>query len=621
MPRERRSKYANDAKDTVGIASQVESLSSSLAQKAKQTEVFLKSDGININDFDEPTRQTFLEAQGIDVNYVLGKGNVKPENTTFYQIGKNLFNPEASDFLENKYISAGGPIWDHADYYTSGLIDVTEGDVVVFSKNGSANSPYSMLYLNASKSNVQTFYLPSQVGTTKTIPAGVAYIRVTFHRSVWSDKYAVQIEKNPSGTVTSFEKFGYTLSDGRIADLQTQSNDLTTKMHKKANHIYYYGGNNSAETFPRFDTVNKTLTIPKGVVSQCGFSVNYQYHDVSTWNTGTTFPLSLDFASGQGILLFNVTDKTIRCVQYNAAYDKEKDFIIGTIAKSGDKFFPTNMICPYFVDGKFYGMDFATGGNQMIQNSLDAFVKGIAHRGWEIGSPENTLPSFRMAKENGYSYVETDVSWTSDNIPVLLHDSTINRTARNADGTEIATTLSISDITLAQAKTYDFGRYLGSQFAGTKIPTLEEFILLCKKLSLHPYIELKWGLTDSRAQIAVNIVKRLGMLRNVTWISFDKQSLTYILQYDNKARVGFISDPLDQTVITNALSLKNGTNEVFLSISQASVTKELSDSVLEQGLELEVWTLWSNHDVETLVSYGVTGMTVSEFNLAERLQK
>jgi hypothetical protein len=32
MPRERRSKYANDAKDTVGIASQVESLSSSLAQ-------------------------------------------------------------------------------------------------------------------------------------------------------------------------------------------------------------------------------------------------------------------------------------------------------------------------------------------------------------------------------------------------------------------------------------------------------------------------------------------------------------------------------------------------------------------------------------------------------------
>jgi hypothetical protein len=39
MPRERRSKYANDAKDTVGIASQVESLSSSLAQKAKQTDV------------------------------------------------------------------------------------------------------------------------------------------------------------------------------------------------------------------------------------------------------------------------------------------------------------------------------------------------------------------------------------------------------------------------------------------------------------------------------------------------------------------------------------------------------------------------------------------------------
>jgi inosine-uridine nucleoside N-ribohydrolase len=39
MPRERRSKYANDAKDTAGIASQVESLSSSLAQKAKQSDL------------------------------------------------------------------------------------------------------------------------------------------------------------------------------------------------------------------------------------------------------------------------------------------------------------------------------------------------------------------------------------------------------------------------------------------------------------------------------------------------------------------------------------------------------------------------------------------------------
>ena len=58
----------------------------------------------NINDFDEETRQTFLEAQGIDVNYVLGKDSVKKENVSknaindnhidFLTHGKNLFNGE-----------------------------------------------------------------------------------------------------------------------------------------------------------------------------------------------------------------------------------------------------------------------------------------------------------------------------------------------------------------------------------------------------------------------------------------------------------------------------------------------------------------------------------------------
>jgi hypothetical protein len=52
MPRERRSKYANDAKDTVGIASQVESLSSSLAQNMYQPiNTVFNSDGTIVETY------------------------------------------------------------------------------------------------------------------------------------------------------------------------------------------------------------------------------------------------------------------------------------------------------------------------------------------------------------------------------------------------------------------------------------------------------------------------------------------------------------------------------------------------------------------------------------------
>jgi peptidoglycan/xylan/chitin deacetylase (PgdA/CDA1 family) len=60
MPRERRSKYANDAKDTVGIASQVESLSSSLAQIPNQIPVPLKA---KLNQ-DRKTMFTFIDDDG-----------------------------------------------------------------------------------------------------------------------------------------------------------------------------------------------------------------------------------------------------------------------------------------------------------------------------------------------------------------------------------------------------------------------------------------------------------------------------------------------------------------------------------------------------------------------------
>lgn len=62
--------------------------------KANKLEVYLKENGININDFDEETRRAILEAHEINVNYVLGDESVNPQNTTFFDIvvGKNKFN-------------------------------------------------------------------------------------------------------------------------------------------------------------------------------------------------------------------------------------------------------------------------------------------------------------------------------------------------------------------------------------------------------------------------------------------------------------------------------------------------------------------------------------------------
>ena len=47
----------------------------------------------------------------------------------------------------------------------------------------------------------------------------------------------------------------------------------------------------------------------------------------------------------------------------------------------------------------------------------DVNVRSIAHRGVSAYAPENTLPAFRLAKELGFSCVETDIQFTSDGVP------------------------------------------------------------------------------------------------------------------------------------------------------------------------------------------------------------
>lgn len=101
-----------------------------------------------------------------------------------------------------------------------------------------------------------------------------------------------------------------------------------------------------------------------------------------------------------------------------------------------------------------------------------------AHRGVSTENPENTMPAFEAAIAQGYGVIELDVEVTKDGKFVLLHDSTINRTGRMADGRKVADDIRISEITYEQACEYDFGSWFAKKFKGTRIPLLEEVLQL-----------------------------------------------------------------------------------------------------------------------------------------------
>lgn len=350
----------------------------------------------------------------------------------------------------------------------------------------------------------------------------------------------------------------------------------------------------SLGSYPHIDTMAKTLTIPDDTMLLLKNAVDGEFYVRMASGSDAV----IDYSSSDSSALkfyFNYVDKTYSVKKYNEVGPANSVLICAFRSNLWGGEPKASMSCPYIIDGKPFGI--------LINDN--SYIKSVNHRGFNTIAPENTLPAYKLSRQNGFSYVETDVSFTSDGVAVLLHDDTINRTARNADGTTISESINIADITYAQALTYDFGIWKGSAYAGTRIPTLEEFVVLCRNIGLHPYIELKAG-DQQKVESIVEIVKACGMADNVSWISFSDTLLSYVKSVSPKARLGYVVGSVTSEVIETAQSLKTTENEVF--IDSESYTSEECELCKNGDFPMEVWTVDNENTILNLNPY-ITGVT------------
>lgn len=254
------------------------------------------------------------------------------------------------------------------------------------------------------------------------------------------------------------------------------------------------------------------------------------------------------------------------------------------------------------------------------RQEFDDLITVSAHRGINNIAPENTLVSFEMAKDAGFAYIEFDVRFTSDGVPVILHDVTINRTARNADGSAISETINIADITFEQALSYDFGRWISTDFIGTKIPTLDETLDLCRKLNLRPYIHV--NITNQpQIEIIYNAVKRKGLKRKSIWIMDGTMPATHLLNLDDKAVIG-VSGVASNAFVDSIVAVKNAWNNenIFMDTAYTTLTQSIVDYAHANDLEIGVYTLNDDSYIIGAVDYGCISLTVNNTNVKQLLE-
>lgn len=272
-----------------------------------------------------------------------------------------------------------------------------------------------------------------------------------------------------------------------------------------------------------------------------------------------------------------------------------------------------------------------------VANAFDIYgIKSINHAGYGTlanGYPDNTIPVFLLSKQHGFSIVETDLRLTSDGVPVLLHDASINRTARNADGSAIEGTVNIASITYEQALQYDFGIAAGAKWAGTKIPSLAEFLRMCMENDLLAYVEIEHTDAMTPAKIAeiIEMTRDAGMLRRVTWIGMNPVDLRNVLLADNAARVGWVlNEQITSTHEATYKSLITSYNEAFIDCRHGyfSPAGSLTEEEIEAevallkswGCALEVWTPDQAQQIRNVHNY-CTGYTSNYYNANIVLRK
>ena len=103
----------------------------------------------------------------------------------------------------------------------------------------------------------------------------------------------------------------------------------------------------------------------------------------------------------------------------------------------------------------------------------------LSHRGESDDAPENTLAAFGAAIAMGANEIEMDIRFTSDGVPVVAHDSALERVS-NGEGF-------IEEKTFAELRALDFGSRFGERYAGVKIATFEEVL---SKFARHAVINL-----------------------------------------------------------------------------------------------------------------------------------
>lgn len=232
----------------------------------------------------------------------------------------------------------------------------------------------------------------------------------------------------------------------------------------------------------------------------------------------------------------------------------------------------------------------------------------IAHRGASGYAPENTLAAIEKAIALGAHMVELDIHQTKDGIPVVLHDSSLWRTAgirRN-----------VGSLTLQELKRLEVGSWFNPQFQDERIPTLEEVLERVQSRILLN-LELKQGISPypSFTDHIMKLLDHYQLLSLTILSSFSPGSIMEFHKKNPDIPIGHLSR---REATLKIFQKAENINACSLHIPFRKISPDLLNQAHARGFRVFTYTVNRSEEMLRFLRMGVDGIFT---NFPDRFSK
>lgn len=232
-----------------------------------------------------------------------------------------------------------------------------------------------------------------------------------------------------------------------------------------------------------------------------------------------------------------------------------------------------------------------------------------AHRGGRHEAPENTVAAFARAAELGFRGAECDVRLSADNVAVVIHDATVDRTT-GASGevhTFTATELGTLD---ARADFPDWPTRPG-------IPTFAEVLKVFRSID---YVEVEVK-RDNPGRIAklvpqlISDIDAAGIRDMIKFISFEPDNLRVCHEHAPDIPMALLGDFDTPAEVQTAIDL----HCTSIAGDVDHLTQEVVDAAHDAGLDVTCWTVNTAEEFANILPWGVDVITTDRPRLLRSL--